>query len=335
MVRIFDLPPDGLVDGAKAVEVDVFGNPTEQEVEQSRITRKEAINAQPERKEIIRGNKDRNIFKKASKDPDIKSEVTVTESEDDPPRFATPTSEEPAGSNAGGMAISMRPKLAVHIMRVEFPMEVINELNDHIDAESSNWPGASDGLVGQINRDERSAQITFPHEGDVCGEQFSSVLLRLGKEYMKHTIGDIECETDMQTMWTIHSYEGDYNPVHDHGTRTSMGLSCILYLKVPPQIEALDNPSEEFQGLNNASGAVDGFTYLCWGTNGMRDINMLRPITEEYVKPEVGTLIMFPAWLRHGVMPFFGEGERRTFSANINVTPAERITGDHYRKDKS
>ena len=124
-------------------------------------------------------------------------------------------------------------------------------------------------------------------------------------------------------MWTIHSYEGDYNPMHDHGTRTSMGLSCILYLKVPPQIEALDNPAVEFGGLNNASGAVDGFTYLCWGTNGMRDINMLRPITEEYVKPEVGTLIMFPAWLRHGVMPFFGEGERRTFSANINVTPAE------------
>jgi hypothetical protein len=33
-----------------------------------------------------------------------------------------------------------------------------------------------------------------------------------------------------------------------------------------------------FQGLNGASGAVDGFTYLCWGANGMRDVNMLRPI---------------------------------------------------------
>jgi len=107
-----------------------------------------------------------------------------------------------------------------------------------------------------------------------------------------------------------------------------MGLTCILFLKVPPQIEAIGLPSEEmiaagvtpgFQGLNGASGAVDGFTYLCWGTNGMRDVNMLRPITEEYVKPEVGTMIIFPAWLRHAVMPFFGEGERRTFSANINV----------------
>ena len=83
--------------------------------------------------------------------------------------------------------------------------------------------------------------------------------------------------------------------------------------------------------------AVDGFTYLTWGTNGMRDINMLRPITEEYIKPEVGTLIMFPSWLRHGVMPFFGkeDDERRTFSANINVKLKEKLTGDHYRKDRS
>ena len=129
-------------------------------------------------------------------------------------------------------------------------------------------------------------------------------------------------------MWTVHSYAGDYNPLHDHGTRSYMGLSCILFLKVPPQIEAIGLPSEEmiaagvtpgFQGLNGASGAVDGFTYLCWGVNGMRDVNMLRPIQEEYVKPEVGTMIIFPAWLRHAVMPFAGEGERRTFSANINV----------------
>ena len=65
------------------------------------------------------------------------------------------------------------------------------------------------------------------------------------------------------------------------------------------------------------------------------DINMLRPITEEYIKPEVGTLIMFSSWLRHGVMSFFGkeDDERRTFSANINVTLKEKLTGDHYRKD--
>ena len=157
------------------------------------------------------------------------------------------------------------------------------------------------------------------------------------KEFVNRSIG-IECETSMESMWTVHSYNGDYNPVHDHGTRTPMCVSLIYYLKVPRCIEWLGNPAEEFGGLNESSGNVDGFTYLTWGSNGMRDINMLRPITEEYIKPEVGTLIMFPSWLRHGVMPFFSDvkdDERRTFSANININLKDRLTGDHYRKDRA
>lgn len=232
-----------------------------------------------------------------------------------------------------GMQIAMRPKLAVNVMRVQFPDEVIEEINDHIDDTIiPNNVDYSPGLVGQIRQSERSKQLHFPHEGDEYGEQLNTVLLKLAHEYMDRTVG-LPCDIDMQSMWTVHSYEGDYNPVHDHGTRTQMGLSCIMYLKVPPQISALDNPSEQFGGLNESSGAVDGFTYLTWGTNGVRDINMLRPITEEYVKPEVGTMLMFPAWLRHGVNPFFGEGERRTLSANINVLPkAKEISEKGYNQ---
>ena len=189
-------------------------------------------------------------------------------------------------------------------MKVEFPINVIDEPNPS----------------GQISRDKRSAQLTIDHDDDGVGKQFSDVLLRLGKEYMTKVTG-MDSEISMETMWSVNSYEGDYNPIHDHGTRTPIGLSCILYLKVPPQIEKLGNPSEEFEGLNNSSGAVDGFTYLSWGINGMRDINMLRPITEEYIKPVTGTMLLFPSWLRHSVMPFFGEGERRTFSANMSVVP--------------
>ena len=238
------------------------------------------------------------------------------------------------GANPSGLQIAMRPKLAVNIMRIQFPEDVITEINDHID--NVIIPANKDyskGLVGQISHDKRSAQLHFPHNDDGVGKQFSDVITRMGSEYIDRVVG-IRSEIEMQSMWTVHSYEGDYNPVHDHGTKTPMGLSCILYLKVPPQIEKLGNPAEHFEGLNESSGAIDGFTYLTWGVNGMRDINILRPITEEYVKPEVGTMLMFPAWLRHGVMPFFGDGERRTFSCNMNVTPTERLTGDHYRKTR-
>ena len=126
---------------------------------------------------------------------------------------------------------------------------------------------------------------------------------------------------DAFEAWTVHSYAGDYNPLHDHGCRTEAGLSMILYLKVPECIQKQPDPSELGGGvnINHASGVVDGYTYFNWGQNVMRDVVALRPVTEEYVKPEKGTLIIFPNWLRHSVNPFFGEGERRTFSANVNL----------------
>ena len=224
------------------------------------------------------------------------------------------------GQNAG-LKINMRPQLAVNIMKVEFPEEVLVELNDHVDTVIiPNDTDHSKGLVGQINRNEKSKQLTFPHKDDEVGEMFAGVLESLAKQYVKSTLSK-DCSPSVDSMWTVHSYEGDYNPLHDHGTKSPMGLSCIFYMKVPEQIQKLGNPNEEFAGLNHSSGAVDGFTYLTWGTNGHRDVNMLRPVTEEYIKPVEGMLIMFPSWLRHSVNPFFGDGERRTFSANISINP--------------
>ena len=214
-----------------------------------------------------------------------------------------------------GMSIVMRPQAAVHMMKVEIPLEAIDELNTHID--ETGVEDFSQNLVGQINRNELSSQRYFGIDDD-AGKAFASVLEKLAVTYMKNVTTE-NYDAEVSGAWTVHSYEGDYNPLHDHGTETPIGLSCILYLKVPEQIASLPNPTEEFGGLNSSSGAVDGFTYFTWGTNGMRDVNMLRPATEEYVKPEVGTLIMFPSWLRHSVNPFFGDGERRTFSANINI----------------
>jgi len=230
------------------------------------------------------------------------------------PKF-NPQTVAPEFERQGGMAITMRPQAAVHMMKVEIPLEAIDELNTHID--ENDIEDFSQNLVGQINRNELSSQRRFGTDDD-AGKAFASVLEKLAVTYMKNVTTE-DYDAKVNDAWTVHSYEGDYNPLHDHGTETPIGLSCILYLKVPEQIASLPNPTEEFGGLNSSSGAVDGFTYFTWGTNGMRDVNMLRPATEEYVKPEVGTLIMFPSWLRHSVNPFFGDGERRTFSANINI----------------
>lgn len=241
--------------------------------------------------------------------------------------FHPQTTGAPIPAKQGtSLGIVMRPQLAVNMMKVDIPIAVINEINEHI--EQTLIPEDKDfskNLVGQINRSKKSKQLEFPHKNSDAGEMLGGLIQTLGDTYMGN-VRKGECyKTEMDSMWTVHSYEGDYNPLHDHGTKTPIGLSCILYLKVPDQIAALPNPTEEFGGLNGSSGAIDGFTYFNWGTHGMRDFNMLRPATEEYVKPEVGTLLMFPSWLRHSVNPFFGKGERRTLSANLNVNKFEEL----------
>ena len=294
-LKMFDLPPGGLADGAVA-EVDK---------EQSTST------------EI----KPQIITEQVSPDDPIKKKVkmpdgaTYPEGSDEYDKIVKEYKLEKPGIKA-----AMRTKLAVHMMKVEIPEQVIDELNDHID--KVNIPANddySDGLVGQINRDKKSAQLNFPLL-DGVGAEFKKIIDECSRSYMKQGYGQ-DVTADAFEAWTVHSYAGDYNPLHDHGCRTEAGLSMIMYLKVPECIQKLPDPSELGGGvdINHASGVVDGYTYFNWGSNVMRDVVALRPVTEEYVKPEKGTLIIFPNWLRHSVNPFFGEGERRTFSANVNL----------------
>ena len=184
-----------------------------------------------------------------------------------------------------GLEIAMRPILNFNILRVEFPQEIIDELNQHIDDDIiPNSKSFADGLVGQLKEDERSAQLDFPFDTDV-GKQLEVVFNQIGTTYLKK----------------------------------GYGLSGFLWLKVPQCIQ--DTP--DVPKINNASGGVDGWTHLCWGTNSMRDLMQLRPQTEDYVKPIAGTMLVFPQWLKHQVLPFFGEGERRSIAMNWNVHDSE------------
>ena len=71
------------------------------------------------------------------------------------------------------------------MMKVEIPLEAIDELNTHIEEELDGATDFSDKLVGQINRNEKSAQINFPIDDEV-GKAFSTVLEKLAVTYMKN-----------------------------------------------------------------------------------------------------------------------------------------------------
>ena len=329
-LKAYDVPAGGLVDGAVMTpsnDINFVWTYNQEELDKTEPTEKDIANikkASPElsEDEVLVEAKQKRYRK--TKTQEMKKEYDEYESEGRlnevpdtnmfSPKFQ-PEPVYPGTENQGGLPIIMRPQAAVHMMKVEIPLPVIDEINSYVD--DNNGEDFSEKLVGQINRNVKSSQVSFSTESDV-GEAVSSILEKLAVTYMKNVTQN-DYDAKISDAWTVHSYEGDYNPLHDHGSETPIGLSCIMYLKVPDQIAALPNPYEDFKGLNGATGAVDGFTYFTWGNHGMRDVNMLRPATEEYVKPEVGTLIMFPSWLRHSVNPFFGEGERRTFSANINI----------------
>ena len=63
---------------------------------------------------------------------------------------------------------------------------------------------------------------------------------------------------------------------------------------------------------------------MIWGTSTRIDLLQLKPQTEDYIKPEAGVMLIFPNWLKHQVLPFFGEGERRSMAFNWNVNDSER-----------
>ena len=121
------------------------------------------------------------------------------------------------------------------------------------------------------------------------------------------------------------------------------GFSSFLYLKVP---KCISEVSGGIPTLNGATGQTDGWTQLIWGTNTRKELYELKEQEQEFIKPVVGLMILFPNWLNHLVHPFFGEGERRTLAANFNIydskeemkkymSKREKELFDNYMKEKN
>jgi len=210
---------------------------------------------------------------------------------------------------------------SVLLLEAQMPDEMVSGLNHYLDdlLEEEDRISHAGTLVGQIGHGE---QLTMNHH-DSRLEDFVRMSGTLAVEYLKgfSSTGNLinHRHVEVDELWSVHSYEGDYNPIHDHGTKTIMGLSCTSWTKVPQQI--LDQPtagSPEYN-LYNASGDSDGCLAFQYGLNSLMDVERLRPPQSFVIKPEIGKFLMFPSWLQHMVYPFEGEGERRTVAANFNV----------------
>jgi len=217
---------------------------------------------------------------------------------------------------------------ALLFLETQLPIKVVNDLNTYLDKRHrKGGESFAKHLVGQIQHGE---QLKIdPHDPLIGG--FANIVTTMSKAYVKQFCNTIGAETldripSFHSLWSVHSYERDYNPMHDHGVDTPMGISFTTWTKIPEQIQ--NGPEYCSQNLVDSSGIADGYLQFHFGQTAIRGMEELRPPASKTVKPEVGKLILFPSWCQHCVYPFEGEGERRTVAGNMNMVPAHLIDQD-------
>jgi len=110
-------------------------------------------------------------------------------------------------------------------------------------------------------------------------------------------------EIILDSAWINDQKEGEYQIIHKHSGQLSIGLSTIIFLKVPDFGEEY---THEEQPMNGRTSLVSNGGGLFNNSN----------IT---INPNVGDMYVFPYDVQHVVYPFKGNGTRRSMSLNIDL----------------
>ena len=197
------------------------------------------------------------------------------------------------------------------ILEAEMPYPMVQALNKVCDNILSSKKQRKkldkhDSLVGHVT-EELICDFKNP-----ALENFGNFLTNATKvlyeQYVIEKHGEVAESHQVKHMlindaWFVRSFEYDYNPTHIH---TNCTFSCVAYLKVPDTIKDENHRNKKEKYVTE--GRIDfiyGGNAVCCPSNFV-------------VKPKVGNIYIFPSDLMHSVYPFFGKGERRSFSANMS-----------------
>ena len=212
----------------------------------------------------------------------------------------------------------MLPMPAVLMMVAQVPNKIVDQMNNYLDnlLLQEDRKSSAHTLVGQISAGE---QLFMDHKSKELTEVrffLQDIAIQYVLDFFHSTGQELDGgrHVEIDELWSVHSYAGDYNPMHEHGTVSGRGVSIIVFLKVPPQIKNKGTPTQ-----TKNSGRTDGVTQFIWDMNSSYDAPRFKHPTYAHVYPEVGKICVFPIWLHHQVSPFFGDGERRTMSCNIDI----------------
>tara|TARA_B100001057_G_C22843161_1_gene947910 strand:+ start:864 stop:1586 length:723 start_codon:yes stop_codon:yes gene_type:complete len=134
-----------------------------------------------------------------------------------------------------------------------------------------------------------------------------------------------DCEIKTEDIWSVHSFESEYNPIHSHNVKTGYGLATVTYTKLPETMK-IHRPEDEARynqyGLfkDDLAGITDGYISLQAGPQkNLQQLRNFETTQQVAVRPEVGLMVMFPIWMNHCVYPFKGKGERRSVASNLVI----------------
>jgi len=194
-------------------------------------------------------------------------------------------------------------------------VDIINATGDDVlssEQKSAKWDW-SHKLVGKVSKeiqipvddaDDRAFLFKTMKQG--CLNYINYIIsknraygwYKLAGRDGKPTIDNIH----LTHSWIVSQYAGEYNPYHHH----TGDFSAVVYLKIPSNME--EELNVEFTDHYPTNGLIE----FMYGENcDMRSDNIK-------FKPEVGTMLVFPSYLKHFVYPFYSEGERRSMSFNAH-----------------
>ena len=184
------------------------------------------------------------------------------------------------------------PKLG----KIKIPSKIITKLNEEVDKiiESKSKTKRSDyskKVVGQVYQEIQISK-------NFINKYLKKFIAKQVSNYLKKTINVKPKKFLIKNLWVVRQFKNEYNPVHYHDGY----VSAVGYLKVPKNL----TKSKKKLKTNGTIDFINGTkTYL---NNSIHNH-----------KPKTGDMIIFPNNLMHTAYPFNVDGERRSFSFNLDL----------------
>ena len=184
------------------------------------------------------------------------------------------------------------PKIA----KLKLPQFLIKKINGEVDKILTKKKlikklDYSKKLVGQVKQE-------FQLPKAFVKKNLEKVITKEVKNYIKKTTGKNTSKVNIKNFWVVRQYNNEYNPIHFHDGH----ISGVGYLKIPL-----------FRSSSKKLVKTDGSIDFISGNK------MLLSESIHNHQPKTGDVILFPHYLMHTAYPFKFNGERRSFSFNLEI----------------